>query len=388
MIQRCMHGPLRIASIGNELPRCMRRGMSGSLCHRHLYAASLRPTICSLLVAFAVVLGGCSQRHPRIVVPPTPLYDVQPGVWRFIDEQTIAASVYAKHEAEAYARLAMDEWRGRVRRRTEEVFIPWYSSYWTQQWIATKVAWYKLQYAEGEATPEQRLVSYLQEQFYTQVLKPVSGFVDPHAVMEETTESYLRELKDRLDPLPFEHRIPVDAFDQHLDTIPAIIVLAVPPQDASLYEVLQANDLSALPAYETLLAQMAAVNGASGPVPSPDRLHAVARRAVAKLVGTMALRGSATAASTLIGGFWGLLISSGSAAWSVLEHERDKPEMEAQLQENLGAALEVMWQDLVEDRDGGVAAVVHHMSEQIESALLHPLQTPLTPHTREPAKLF
>jgi hypothetical protein len=282
----------------------------------------------------------------------------------------------------------MDEWRNRVRRLTEEEFIPWYSSYWAQQWIATRLAWYQLMYVEGEATPEQRLVSYLQEQFYAQVLEPVSDFVDPGAVMGHTTARFLRELKHRLDPSPAEHHIPVAVLDQHLDTIPAIVVLAEPLQEASLHEVLQATDLSALPAYETLLGQIATVNDNPGPTPSPDKLHAVARRAVARLVGTVAVSGGATAASTVVGGFWGLLISMGSATWSVMEHEQEKPGIEAQLRENLDAALEVMWQDLMEDRRGGVTAVMHHMSEQIESAVTSFLRAPQSPHILEPARLF
>ena len=229
---------------------------------------------------------------------------------------------------------------------------------------------------------------YLQEQFYAQVLEPVSSFVDPHAVMEDVAAGYLRELKGRLDQLPFEYRIPVAAFNQHLESIPAIVVLAVPLQDASLYEVLQAADLSALLAYEVLLKQIVAVNSAAGPTPSLDRLHTVARRAVTNLADTLALRGGSTAASTIAGGFWKVLISAGAAAWGAVEHDHNKPEIEAQLRENLGAALDVIWQDLMEDQHGGVTAVVHHMSTQIEHAVFHPLQTPLIPYTLEPAELF
>ena len=82
--------------------------------------------------------------------PPEPLVHVKPATWRAIDEQILDASVCARHESEAYARVAMDDWRLRVRQRTEDVFIPWYSSYWTQQWMATRVGWYKLQYTEGK----------------------------------------------------------------------------------------------------------------------------------------------------------------------------------------------------------------------------------------------
>lgn len=319
-----------------------------------------------LLITFAAALGGCTGAPSQVVAPPSPVYPVQSGTWRAIDEQILIASVRARHESEAYARVFMEEWQWRVRQRTDEVFIPWYSTYWTQQWIATKVAWYKLLYTEGEATPEERLVDYLQEQFYEQVLEPVSSFVDPQAVMEDAAANYLRELKHRLDQLPQEYHVPVTAFNQHLESIPAIVVPSDPLQDASLYEVLQAADLSDLPVYEILLGQITDVDDPASPTPSPDRLHRVVRRAVTKLVDSMALRGSTTTASAIMGGFWGVIITAGSTVWGVTEHEHDKPAMEAQLLENLDAALELIWHELVEDQRGGITALVHLMSVQIE----------------------
>lgn len=322
-----------------------------------------------MLITFVAALCSCSHTPTPVVTTPTPLYQVQPETWRAIDEQILRASVYAMHESMAYARVAMEDWLWRVRRHTEDVFIPWYSHYWTQQWMATRVAWYKLQYTEGEVTPEERLLSYLQQQFYEQVLEPVNNFVDPHTIMEETTARYLQELKKRLEPLPFEYRIPVAALNQHLKFIPAIVIPVMPLQDISLFEVLQATDLSALPAYETLLAQIAAINGGVGPTSSTDGLDRVASRAVTELVEQMALRGGASAASIIMGGYWGVLISAGSMTWSAIDHANHKPEMEAQLRDNLDVMLDVIWQGLVEDPQGGVTAVVQHMNNQIEYAV-------------------
>ena len=329
-------------------------------------ASSWRRAASGLLIAFAAVLGGCTAVTTSVVIPPAPLYDVQAATWQAINEQILSASVYARQESEAYARITMNDWIWLVRRRTEDVFIPWYSSYWTQKWLANRVVWYKMQYTEGEVTPEEQLVSYLQQQFYVQVLEPVSVFVDPHTVMEEATSIYLRELKDRLEQLPLEHRIPVAALNQYLKSIPAIVVLEKPLHNASLYEVLLSADLSALPAYETLLAQIAAVNGGIDPALSADGLDRVARKAVTELTDQITLSGGATAASVLVGGFLGILISAGAETWNIREYEQDKPVMVAQLRDNLDMMLDVMWQGLVEDSRGGVNAVVHHMSTQIE----------------------
>ena len=346
-----------------------------------------RLAVFGLLVALVTVLSSCSY-VPSRAVAPVPQYNIQPGTLRAIDKQILAASVHARHESEAYAQVAMGEWLWRVQQRIEDVFIPWYSSYGTQQWIDTKVAWYKLWYTEGEATPEEQLVGYLQEQFYEQVLEPVRSFVDPHVVMADAADSYLRELEYRLDKLPLEYRIPVPAFNQHLESIPAIVVQAAPLLDVSLYDALQVADITGLPAYERLLSQTPRDEDVNSTMPLSDKLDVVARRAVTKLSDSLVLRGSTMGASTIVGGFWGLVISAGATAWNVAEHNHDIPEMEAQLLVNLDAALDVMWQGLVEDQHDGVMALVHHMSTQIEQAVFHPLQAPLIPYTLEPAMLF
>lgn len=319
-----------------------------------------------LLGVFIIALSGCSNVPMPVVTPTAPLHYIQSETWQSIDEQILSASVSARKKSKAYARVAMANWRWRVYRRTEDVFIPWYSSYWTQQWMASRVAWYKMQYAEGEPTPEERLTNYLQQQFYDQVLEPVSNFVDPRSVMEETTAIYLRELKIRVGQFPYEYRIPVAELNRHLKFIPAIVVQSMPLQDTSLYDVLQTTDLFDLHAYQTLLAQIDAVNGGISPKSSKDSLDRVARRAVTKLVEQIELRGGTSIASFIVGGYWGVFISVGAATWSVTEHEHDKSGMEVQLRDNLDMMLDVMWQDLVEDSCGGVTAVVNHMSKQIE----------------------
>lgn len=322
---------------------------------------------CGLAIAFA--LAGCAYTPPPEPEPPAPPIRIEPERWRAIDQRILAASACAQQEAEAYARVTMEEWRQRVRQRIEDVFIPWYASYWTQQWVSTKVAWYQMQYVEGEPTPELRLVDYLQEQFREQVLIPVGEFVDPRAAMDQTAGVYRQELKRRVEPLPREYGITPDLFAKHLDDIPAIVVSADAQQNASLGDVLGSADLAVLPAYGTLWMQLSDRNSSAEPLLATDNLDRVAERAVTRLVGTLPVRAGAAAASTLVGGVWGLIISAGSAVWSVTEHEQDRQALEAQLRENLDAALELLWQDLVEDRRTGVTAVVQHIGGQIETTL-------------------
>jgi len=342
---------------------------------------------CFLLAAFLAVTAGCAHEPAGESAPPAPVYHPPPGLWQRVDADISSASATARHEAEACARVAMDEWRWRVRQLIEETFIPWYSGYWTQQWVSVRLAWYNMQSGEGEPDPEERLVRYLQAQFYEQVLEPVSAYVDPDTVMEQATEAYLRELRMRVERLPPGYRIPPEAFRQHLDTIPAIN-LPPPAHGASLREVLEADHFLELPAARALFRQFAQVGDPEDSAGSFDRLHVVARRAVTRLVDRIALRGGATAASTFLGGVWGVMISAGAAVWSAVEHDSDRPVLEAQLRDNLDAALDLMWHDLVEDQAGGVFAPVWHMSGTIETSLPAAEPAPPSPRNAEDAPLF
>jgi hypothetical protein len=331
---------------------------------------------CLFFIMLLAALGGCVVPPPLTPAPPP--YQFQPGTLRAIDERIYEDSVQARHEAEAYARVAMDEWLWRVRQRIEEDFIPWYSGYGIQQWIAAKIVAFKLLYTEGEATPEERLVSYLQEQFYEQVLEPVSGFVDPQTVMKDAGVNYLRELGKRLDRLPSAYDVPAAAISEHLESVKAIVVQGVPPQRASLYAVLHADDLYDLPAYQALLGNVEAVSAATNPTPSADRLRVVANQAVSRLLDSVALRGGMATASTVVGGYWGMAITAGSAAFGAAEHEQEKAALEAQLRENLDAAMNILWQELVEDPRDGVTALVHQLSDEIEESVVQPFPWPLS----------
>jgi hypothetical protein len=322
-----------------------------------------------VLLLFIVILTGCSSLPAPVKKSTPPLYYTQSETWQSIDEQLLNTSISARKKARAYAREAMENWLWRVRQRTEDVFIPWYSSYWTQQWMASRVAWYTMHYSEGELTPKERLTYYLQQQFYEQVLEPISIYIEPGEIMEETTAQYLRAVKNCVEQFPHQFQIPRSDLNQHLKFIPAIVMPTYPSQDASLYDILQLTDLSALPAYKSLLAQIEATNGITQPGASKAHLNSTADKAVTKLVEQLEVRGVSSIASLIVGGHWGLFITVGTATWTAAEHEDNKTAMEAQLRDILNSMLEDMWHALFKDTRGGVTSAVHHMSRNIEYSL-------------------
>src|SRR5512139_2140200 len=155
----CRAGPVRTCAI------IAASDSSGSV--RWTAMCSLR----FLIVASMVAVVGCAA--PGRPLPPSPPAAVSETDWQQVDRDLSAASLDAKKPAMNYARGQMEKWRSLVQKRTEADFIPWFTDYWTQKWLAVKLAWYRLS-AEKGTEPSVKLATYLQQQFHSRVLAPVT----------------------------------------------------------------------------------------------------------------------------------------------------------------------------------------------------------------------
>lgn len=330
----------------------------------------------SLVVALMMALAGCATpERPPDLAPPV---QISESTWQQVDSDIGDASLAATESAWDYARVAMDNWMSLVHKRTEADFIPWFGGYWTQQWLAIKVAWYKLGAKEGTDPTVKRLAAYLQEQYHDRVLEPVAREIDPDGVREQATKYYVQFLGKQLQEIPRRYGVPSDQFDRRIKDIPAIALASHPAHSASLYQIVHADPLARLPAYEALIAQIRKNAGGAGAGPSDARISPVAQQASEKLAARLIASGGASAAAAVVGGIPGVMISLGAAGLGAIEHENERPKMEALLRENLTPVLDDMWLDLMEDPATGVMAGVNHISRQIEGSLATTLTQPVT----------
>lgn len=341
--------------------------------------------LCSLIVAVMLVLAGCAApvRPPE----PSPPAQISPSVWWQVDNDIGAASAAATGVARTYARRTMEPWKVQIAQRTETEFIPWFSGYWTQQWLAIKMAWYKLNAEEGSDAAVQRLAAYLQEQYRERVLDPANRKIDPELVREQITKIYVRSLGEEVQGIPQRYGIPSAQFDQHLQAIPAIALAPPPARNASLYQLVHADPVANLPAYAALTDHVRDAARAAGKGPLGTRISPMAKRTSEQLSAKLAVGGGASIAATAFGGVAGMMISLGAAGIGAAAHENERPTMERQLRENLDAALDDMWFGVMEDRVTGVMAGAYYLSGQIEGNFSKPLVQPvqLDPMPRESA---
>jgi len=338
--------------------------------HTSYYRTRLLATH-ALVVALLLSLAGCAapERSPE----GDSSVHVSATTWQQVDQDIASASLTAQEAAENYAHGLMDGWMRRVRELGEEDFIPWYTGYWTQQWLSIKVAWYKMGDGEGNEAGDdpavRRLAAYLQEEYQERVLEPAAEEVDPNAVSEQATSLYVKLLAEQLQGIPRRHDVPTAQFEHRLQAIPAIAAATPAAQNASLYRLVYSDPIASLPAYASLLEHLREVRAGFGAGPSDAQLSPVAERAAESLMDQLAIRSGASAAAAALGGVAGIVVSLGAAGFGAIAHAQEKPALEAQLRETLDVALEEMWRQLVEDPASGVLAGIYHIAEQIERGL-------------------
>lgn len=275
----------------------------------------------------------------------------------------------AQSEAEIYARAAMQKWMLRVRENTENEFLPWYSSYWAQQWIGFKAGWYEMNREDDEAPVGDYLVGYLQEKFYALVLEPAGMEANPQTITEQAASIFIRLLSEQLQCVPKMHTVSLRSLQKKLEQMPLIKLSGGRSDSASLFQLFEHNSLVGVPAYDRLIAQANSIEQQESSSPNNERLQMVAKESVARLVAQLPVRAGGSAVATVVGEAMGLFISAGVAAWSVASHNQEKPAIESRLREALRAGLDDMWETLMEDPELGVLSPVNHMSEQIETGL-------------------
>ncbi|MCO7596282.1 MULTISPECIES: hypothetical protein [Pseudomonas] len=333
----------------------------------------MNPRIPLLLLCLLLALSGCASKQPPAPPPITPT----PAVWQRIDQDLIGASVAATGSANDYARRSMRVWKEQVQRRTESDFIPWFTGYWTQQWLTLKVAWYKMNSGNGAQPPERRLAQYLQAQYHKRVIEPVAEQIDPEAIRDRASELYLQLLGQQLPAIIQRYNAPPDQFSQRLNRIPAIALGPPQARDATLYQLLRAKSLAQQPAWQALR-QHLHQQATRAPGQTQAGLSSVANRASEKLGATLAPRGIASAVAAAVGKAAGAMISVAVAGFGMVSHDQEHPQMVEQLRVILNVALNEEWRDLMENRQSGAMAGVYYLSGQVEDSLLGS-----TPRARE-----
>ncbi|KAF0864755.1 hypothetical protein PLD_28190 [Pseudomonas sp. LD120] len=311
-----------------------------------------------------LVISGCAGRAPE----PAPALPVSPLTWRQVDAELLHASRSATLQAEVYTQGSMAHWRTRIYQQTDENFIPWFSGYWTQEWLSLKVGWYALSSGGDDQQTSKRLAGYLQQQYQRRVLAPVALDIDADGIAGEAMEFYVQLLRQQLVLIARHHQLPAPQLDQHFDRILAIDLGPDAGQRASLAQLLRVEPIARLPAYGPLLQKIQVAPTTAEGTPAPG-VSQVAQVTSDKLQAEFAGRGVAGAVAASVGRVAGALISVGVAGVRALVHSSDREALQAQTRRDLGAAFDQAWLTQLHDPEHGVMAGVYYLGRQIEGQL-------------------
>ncbi|MEB0045514.1 MULTISPECIES: hypothetical protein [unclassified Pseudomonas] len=327
----------------------------------------------SLIVVVLVIVAGCATSARAPVVAPVL---VSPGTWRQVDQEIVSASQQASEQARFFASGSMDHWRTRIYEQTEEKFIPWFSSYWTQEWLSMKVSWYSMSAGDEQDASAKRLADYLLEQYQKRVLAPVAVEIDPTAILDQSTAFYVQLVGQQLQVIAQRHGIPMAQLNGHVQKIPAIALGPPSTRDASLFQVVTTEPLNTLPAYAALIDKIHKDGGDKGIAATDAAMAPVAKRASQRMQAEMAPRGAASAVAAVAGKLAGGLITVGVAGVRAIVQANDRPDSEALIRSSLGNTFDQAWLKLLHNPTTGVMAGTLYMAAQIEGSLANSVEPP------------
>jgi hypothetical protein len=315
-----------------------------------------------------MALAGCAT-PTRVPVAAPVVVIVAQRTWQQIDRDIAVASRSATDQAKTYARGSMEHWRTRVYQQTEENFIPWFSSFWTQEWLSMKVGWYSISATGKEDESANRLAAYLLQAYDERVLAPVAVEIEPEAILAQATAFYLQILGQQLHTISRRYGVPMEQLNGRIQKIPAIALGPPSARNASLYQVLHAEPLNALPAYVALMDKIHQDSGEKGVYSTDVAMAPVAKRASIRIEAEMAPRGAASAVAAAAGKLAGAFISVGVMGVRALLQANDRPDSEALIRSSLGNTFDKAWIKLVQHPKTGVMAGTLYMAGQIEGNL-------------------
>ncbi|MGG2019173.1 hypothetical protein AB1J88_03940 [Pseudomonas sp. S8] len=321
----------------------------------------------ALSLAALCLLAGCATSARAPVAPRAVV--VSPATWQQIDRDIVSASQQSTEQVKVFARGSMEHWRTRVYQQTEENFIPWFSSYWTQEWLSMKVSWYTISAGGEQDASAKRLASYLLEQYQERVLAPVAVEIDPDAILGQATAFYAQLMAQQMPLIAQRYGVPVAQLNGRLQKVPAIALGPPPARDASLYQIISTEPLNTLPAYAALIDKIHTEGGSKGIASTDAGMAPVAKRASQRMEAEMAPRGAASAVAAAAGKLVGGVISIGVAGIRAIIQANDRPDSEALIRSSLGSTFDKAWAKLLQNPTTGVMAGTLHIAGQVEGSL-------------------
>ncbi len=316
-----------------------------------------------LLIAATLVAGyylpqpglPWSWQDPDRTLGPQPAVD-----WSEVDGAIREVFADARGRARERADQRLGAWRDEIMTRVEEDFLPWYFTFWGQQWRDLKAAGYLVGDWGGWMDAERALREDFRDAFAARVMPPGETQLRMEAIAREALTVYLDRARHELPEIPSEYRIPREDWQQHL----AQIGLQLRQSEAQAEAV--PTTLKGLVAFGTAGTTAAVVRGSQ------------ALRRVGVAAGGWAPRSIAGPAGTALAGRTGLRLGgrflgatalAALVAWDVYDHHRREAELRPHLRERLGAYLDALRERMLEDGAHRVLAPIHELEARIHPQL-------------------
>jgi hypothetical protein len=327
----------------------------------------------------AVVLLAALGRYVYVATPGGPssarqarrtTVSLQPPVpWQAVDHAMVEALRTAHKAAEDVATTRIQTWAQALEQRLDEDFLPWYFSYFQQQWLGLKAIgyWTAERLLPAQPPMAEQITADIQDAFARRVLRPEIAQMQLERITHDTITAYVRALQENIGHIPDQYNIPQADWDGYLATIAALVARAEGNRE--------------IPLSLKIFTSGVVVGGIASAATLTEFLKPVFARLGTTVSTTAAAQGAGQAAATLAtrtgakvgvkasGKFLGAIIGLGVLAWDLWDHQHTERVERPLLRENLMDYLAELQHALLYDPEAGIMTMIDAVEHTMVSAL-------------------
>lgn len=287
------------------------------------------------------------------IIPPIP--------WQDVDQHLIEAITQARQHTEEFIEPQISQWIDELMQRVDDDFLPWYFSYWNQQWLGLNglyhgtIHWLKL----SQYTAQEQMTETVQEEFATRVLRPEIAQLKIQHLAQKTVEYYINQLQTQLSAIPQKYDIPPAEWERYLDSIAVMTVRTEGNRGTAL-------SLKALAG--TTVAGAAILTKALAPMLKNVGAKVTAKLA-SKAAASIAAKTGAKVVAKVGGEFLGPIVAIGIIIWDVWDHANTKETGLPILRQNILDYFNELKTAIISDSEYGILAIIHQLEAQIVEAV-------------------
>ncbi len=281
--------------------------------------------------------------------------------WEGVNKEIRSSLERSRKSAENRASELLDNWIGRLMKRVDNNFLPWYFGYWTQQKMGLDALLAQIWHWVDSGSPSaaEKITEEVQDEFSSRVLRPQIAQMELERIINSIVAGYSKSLSGDLDKIPVKYQIKRADWERYISDISRMAGNVEASREVSVsLKVLTGAGAGGLFLLFRAIKPVISKIGAK-----------LSAKMSTKFASKLATKTGSKVALKSGGKFIGSIIAIGIIIWDVWDHYSTKKRALPVLKQNIKDYFTELKFSILRDPGYGIMTVIHKLELKIVNSL-------------------